>query len=96
MSLLIGKIGDKHWSAVVTYRNTRIRLISIDELSNEQMGELHMLTYTLENALQKIDAEVEAMAVTLEEVHLGSESLDQQRVAENGAEYLAAARTLVE
>ncbi|XGA80687.1 hypothetical protein OR573_03255 [Halomonas sp. CH40] len=33
---------------------------------------------------------------TLEEVHLGSESLDQQRVAENGAEYLEAARTLVE
>ena len=71
-------------------------MLASDELSNEQMGELHMLTYTLENALQKIDAEVEAMAVTLEEVHLGSETLDQQRVAENGAEYLEAAQTLVE
>ena len=27
--LLIGKIGDKHWSAVVTYREGRIRLISV-------------------------------------------------------------------
>ena len=27
--LLIGKIGGKHWSAVVTYREGRIRLISV-------------------------------------------------------------------
>ncbi|SOB77824.1 hypothetical protein SAMN04488490_3654 [Marinobacter sp. LV10R510-11A] len=27
--LLIGKIGERHWSAVVTYRESRIRLISV-------------------------------------------------------------------
>ncbi|KXS51983.1 MAG: hypothetical protein AWU57_3637 [Marinobacter sp. T13-3] len=27
--LLIGRIGEKHWSAVVTYREGRIRLISV-------------------------------------------------------------------
>ena len=27
--LLIGMIGEKHWSAIVTYRNARIRLISV-------------------------------------------------------------------
>ncbi len=27
--LLVGKIGEKHWSAVVTYREGRIRLISV-------------------------------------------------------------------
>ncbi|MGS2742793.1 BrnT family toxin [Halomonas sp. LS-001] len=27
--LLIGKLGEKHWSAVVTYRDGRIRLISV-------------------------------------------------------------------
>lgn len=27
--LLIGKIGEKHWSAVVTYRGDRTRLISV-------------------------------------------------------------------
>lgn len=27
--LLIGKIGERHWSAVVTYRDARIRLISV-------------------------------------------------------------------
>ena len=28
-SVLIGKIREKHWSAVVTYREARIRLISV-------------------------------------------------------------------
>ncbi|MDP4547820.1 MAG: BrnT family toxin [Marinobacter sp.] len=27
--VLIGRIGEKHWSAVVTYRESRIRLISV-------------------------------------------------------------------
>lgn len=27
--MVIGKIGDKHWSAIITYRQTKIRLISI-------------------------------------------------------------------
>ncbi|WP_048305809.1 BrnT family toxin [Halomonas sp. PR-M31] len=27
--LLIGRIGEKHWSAVVTYRGMRVRLISV-------------------------------------------------------------------
>lgn len=27
--MLIGKIGGKHWSAIITYRQTKIRLISV-------------------------------------------------------------------
>lgn len=27
--LLIGKIGQKHWSAVITYRNDSVRIISV-------------------------------------------------------------------
>lgn len=27
--LLIGRIGEKHWSAVVTYRNEKARIISV-------------------------------------------------------------------
>ena len=27
--LMIGKIGDQHWSAVITYRNDSIRIISV-------------------------------------------------------------------
>ena len=70
------------------------QLLSAETLSDEQMGEIHMLTYTLENALQRIDQEVDAMAISLEEVHLGSETLDQERVSSNGEAYLEAAAPL--
>jgi len=34
--LVIGKIGDKHWSAVVSYRNQNIRIISVRRSRNEE------------------------------------------------------------
>jgi uncharacterized DUF497 family protein len=36
-SLTTGKIGDKHWSAVVTYRNENIRIISVRRSRNEEI-----------------------------------------------------------
>jgi hypothetical protein len=38
--LLIGKIGEKHWSAVVTYRESRIHLISVRR-SRKKEAELY-------------------------------------------------------
>jgi uncharacterized protein len=35
--LLIGKIGDKHWSAVVTRREENIRLISVRRSREEEV-----------------------------------------------------------
>ena len=35
--LLVGKINDKHWSAVVTYRNNKIRLISVRRSRKEEV-----------------------------------------------------------
>ena len=35
--LVIGKIRDKHWSAVVTYRNGSIRLISVRRSRTEEI-----------------------------------------------------------
>ncbi|WP_028672743.1 BrnT family toxin [Saccharospirillum impatiens] len=35
--LLIGKIGDKHWSAVVTYRGENIRLISVRRAKGKEV-----------------------------------------------------------
>lgn len=37
--VVIGKIGDKHWSAVVTYRGETIRLISGSRGREEQAYE---------------------------------------------------------
>ena len=35
--LVLGKIRDKHWSAVVTYRNGSIRLISVRRSRTEEI-----------------------------------------------------------
>ena len=35
--LIIGRIGSKHWSAVVTYRQDRIRIISVRRSRKEEV-----------------------------------------------------------
>ena len=35
--LVIGRIGAKHWSAVVTFRNERVRLISVRRSRTREM-----------------------------------------------------------
>ena len=35
--LIIGKIGSKHWSAVVTYRGDKIRIISVRRSRKEEV-----------------------------------------------------------
>jgi uncharacterized protein len=36
--LVIGQIGGKHWSAVVTYREQRVRLISVRRSREEEVA----------------------------------------------------------
>lgn len=36
--VIIGRIGDKHWSAVVTYREGRTRIISVRRSRKEEVG----------------------------------------------------------
>jgi hypothetical protein len=35
--LVIGKIGDKHWTGIITYRNDNIRIISMRRARNEEI-----------------------------------------------------------
>ena len=35
--LIIGKIGQKHWSAIVTYRNENVRIISVRRSRDEEV-----------------------------------------------------------
>jgi uncharacterized DUF497 family protein len=35
--LLIGKIGDEHWSAIITYRDQKIRIISVRRTRKEEI-----------------------------------------------------------
>ncbi len=39
-TIVIGKIGDKHWSAIITYRHEKIRIISVRRSRREER-ELH-------------------------------------------------------
>lgn len=63
-------------------------IIAADELDAADMNEVHQLTYTLENALARIDAELEAAAAALESVHLASEAQDAATVRRDGRRYL--------
>jgi hypothetical protein len=36
--MVIGKIGDKHWSGIITDRDEVIRLISVQRLRREEVG----------------------------------------------------------
>ncbi|WP_233340202.1 DUF6746 family protein [Pseudidiomarina tainanensis] len=66
------------------------------ELTPQKMAEIHQLTYTLERALERLDDEIDEMKDVLEEVHLGSERMELDRVKKNGAKYLEASNKIVE
>src|SRR5690606_14131897 len=50
--------------------NLKLNAILDGKVTDADMAEVHQLTYTLENALKKINEEMSALAGTLEEVHL--------------------------
>lgn len=64
------------------------------DLSNADMGEIHQITYTLENALAKLDTDLNELAETLEEVHIASETADKETVKQSGKAYLEVIETL--
>ena len=57
-------------------------------LTPQEMADIHQMTYTLENALKRLDEELEATAASLEEVHLASETMQGEVVSEQGRAYL--------
>lgn len=69
--------------------NLKLKTILDGKVTDADMAEVHQLTYTLENALKKINEEMSALAGTLEEVHLASEKLDRDAVLEHGRAYLS-------
>ncbi len=58
------------------------------ELTPQALAEVHQLTYTLEIALEKISDEVEALADTLEEIHVASETAEPEKLAAEGKKYM--------
>ncbi|MFZ7096096.1 DUF6746 family protein [Luteimonas dalianensis] len=74
--------------------NARLQaLLAEDEVD---LHTVHELTYTLENALQRLQADLAEAAEALEEVHLASEAADADTVKSRGGDYLEVTRPLVE
>ena len=57
----------------VTYNRRMEEVLAREPLTVQDMEEVHQLTYTIEEALAKINEELAALPVVLEEVHLSSE-----------------------
>ena len=64
------------------------------EITPEDMVKVHELTYTLENAVQRLQKDLATVAVDLEKVHKASERLDDKVVKGSGEKYLKATNLL--
>lgn len=59
-----------------------------DELDMADLAAIHELTYTLENALERIDEEYDRLEEQLEALHLASEGADVEHAQRLGRRYL--------
>lgn len=77
------------------YNERLAAIVAQEELSAADMATVHELTYTLENALERINQEFAALADSLEEVHVASETDDREDTQAKGQAYLETARTVI-
>lgn len=71
------------------------KLLAKDKLSPQDALEVHELTYTLENALEKIRGDLTELADVLEEVHVASEKIDTATIKARGKVYLDTAGKVI-
>lgn len=77
------------------YNKKLSALLDQDKLSPENLQQIHKLTYTLENALAKINSEFTGLAKTLESIHVASEKTDAKTVRMQGQSYLNTAGKVI-
>ena len=58
------------------------------EMTVENMEKIHQLSYTLENALKRMDKDLDNIASVLEGMHLASEARKEDKVQGNAETYL--------
>lgn len=93
-----GKAVESLEDAVVNFReynNRMAALVNKGALSAQDLHRIHEITYTLENALEKIRQELSDLAEVLEEVHVASETADADTVKSRGRVYLETAGQVV-
>jgi len=77
------------------YNDELAAVLERETLEAKDLEAIHEITYTLENALERMRQDMAGLADTLEALHLASEDHDEAAAREQGAAYLASARTLV-
>ncbi len=75
--------------------NNRLETALSGDLSDADLVTIHQLTYTLENALEKINVDLEELAQTLEKVHVASETFNRDALKQAGPAYLQTSRTVI-
>lgn len=86
---------DAALSNFTEYNDKLAAILKQDKLSPVDMQNIHELTYTLENALEKINTSMIDLAALLEAVHVGSESGDTAAIQVEGVRYLDMARQMI-
>lgn len=81
--------------ANISEYNNQLETLLTSELSPEVLGQIHILTYTLENALEKLDDSIDQLEDTLEKVHKASEHADSETVQSAGKQYLSNSRKII-
>jgi hypothetical protein len=75
------------------------KLVAITQqasISTEDMVKVHELTYTLENAVLRLQKDLDAIAIELENVHKASEQLDASTIKQSGTIYIEAMQKILE
>ena len=70
------------------YNMQLAEIVLSEELTAEDLGNIHIMSYTMENALKKLAEEVSELADTLEAVHHGSETMEFDEVSTAAKKYL--------
>ncbi|TQV81220.1 hypothetical protein FKG94_08945 [Exilibacterium tricleocarpae] len=76
-------------SLLKTYNETLQAILKKETLTSTDAGNIHKLTYTLENALEKMRSDIVKTAEILEELHLSSERNDVDKMKKFGNDYLS-------
>jgi len=70
------------------------KIVEDGKVTPVEMGEIHQLTYTLENALEYMEEEIERVQELLEEVHQGSEKGTNAQVLRDSKRYIQQSKVL--
>mgnify|MGYP000049999017 FL=1 len=75
--------------AVLKEYNPKLQaLLESDELKPQDMGKIHEMTYSMENALKILEGSLKITQRNLEELHLSSERMETEKAKIYGKLYL--------